>query len=509
MQTVQRMVASPANAEVQHDGCFALLKIANGSATRKKAVIVAGGPAAIVAAMQQHAADANVQRGGCFALMAIASGDATCNQAVMHTGALAAIVAAMKLHAADANVQRGGCFALRALANGGDDKGKRAVMDAGGPAAIVAAMKQHVASAEVQCGGCDALGAVAYGDATCDQALVHVLQAQLAAAQEVNARLLADCERARRAALARFIETNDVATPAGVMSIAAGPFTHYSNAYQSALQRCFTTVEIWNAEQPHVTAPFHVEVGMLRQLWAEGGRGRHAGPSQGTLLRGFSLTRIEAIEVPARDREAFYTRIDQTGTRRDVLRCGEVDYGSAAYPNGDRIGEKAAVLARLKARFLPHDKNRQDLVLALHGCSHEAADCICKAGFTVVPLQDRLGRGFYLTTHSEYACLKACRNPPNAAGEHVLIAAFAAPGLTYPVSRTVDYSRPSQMHSDSRLRGQPLQPQFNSHYAFVSAEHNFECMDGARKGYDMDYDELVCEVAAQVLPAYRLYFRAR
>ena len=77
------------------------------------------------------------------------------------------------------------------------------------------------------------------------------------------------------------------------------------------------------------------------------------------------------------------------------------------------------------------------------------------------------------------------------------------------MSRTVDYSRPSQMHSDSRLRGQPLQPQFNSHYAFVSAEHNFECMDGARKGYDMDYDELVCEVAAQVLPAYRLYFRAR
>ena len=201
--------------------------------------------------------------------------------------------------------------------------------------------------------------------------------------------------------------------------------------------------------------------------------------------------------MPARDREAFNTRIDLTGTRRDVLPCGEVDYGSGgAQPNVDRIGEKAAVLARLKARFLPHDKNRQDLVLALHGCSHEAADCICKAGFTVVPLQDRLGRGFYLTTHSEYACLKACRNPPNAAGEHVLIAAFAAPGLTYPVSRTVDYSRPSQMHSDSRLRGQPLQPQFNSHYAFVSAEHNFECMDGARKGYDMDYDELVCDVAA-------------
>ena len=111
--------------------------------------------------------------------------------------------------------------------------------------------------------------------------------------------------------------------------------------------------------------------------------------------------------MPARDREAFNTRIDLTGTRRDVLPCGEVDYGSGgAQPNVDRIGEKAAVLARLKARFLPHDKNRQDLVLALHGCSHEAADCICKAGFTVVPLQDRLGRGFYLTTHSKYACLK-------------------------------------------------------------------------------------------------------
>ena len=81
-------------------------------------------------------------------------------------------------------------------------------------------------------------------------------------------------------------------------------------------------------------------------------------------------------------------------------------------------------------------------------------------------------------------------------------------GMVYPVTRKPDYSRPNDMSTVSKLQGQALQPQFNSHYACVSANDNYQCMDGARNGVTMDYDELVCETAQQVLPAYRLYFRA-
>ena len=90
-----------------------------------------------------------------------------------------------------------------------------------------------------------------------------------------------------------------------------------------------------------------------------------------------------------------------------------------------------------------------------------------------------------------------------------MIAAYVAPGMAYPVSRTPDYAKPKQLRTDSKLRDQALTNQFNSHYAFVSRAHNYQCMDGVRSGVEPDYDELVCESAQQALPAYRLYFRAR
>ena len=116
--------------------------------------------------------------------------------------------------------------------------------------------------------------------------------------------------------------------------------------------------------------------------------------------------------------------------------------------------------------------------------------------------------------YAEYACRYAtgqwasARNPPNAKGEHVMIAAYIAPGMVYPVSRKPDYARPSLLGTDSKLRDKALVNQFNSHYAFVSRRDNFQCMDGVRNGVEPDYDELVCESSQQALPAYRLYFRA-
>ena len=115
--------------------------------------------------------------------------------------------------------------------------------------------------------------------------------------------------------------------------------------------------------------------------------------------------------------------------------------------------------------------------------------------------------------YAEYACryatgvLASAPNPPNAKGEHVVIAAYVAPGMVYPVSRTPDYAQPHQLHTFSKLRDQALKNQFNSHYVFVSGD-NYQCMDGVRNGVEPDYDELVCKSAQQALPAYRLYFRA-
>ena len=89
----------------------------------------------------------------------------------------------------------------------------------------------------------------------------------------------------------------------------------------------------------------------------------------------------------------------------------------------------------------------------------------------------------------------------------MVIAAYVAPGMVYPVSRTPDYARPWDMNTSSQLRDKALVNQFNSHYVFVSGR-NYQCMDGVRSGVEPDYDELVCESAQQALPAYRLYFRA-
>ena len=121
--------------------------------------------------------------------------------------------------------------------------------------------------------------------------------------------------------------------------------------------------------------------------------------------------------------------------------------------------------------------------------------------------------------YAEYACRYAtgewasagAGNPTNAKGEHVVIAAYVAPGMVYPVSRTPDYAKPRQLGTDSKLRDKALKNQFNSHYVCVSRS-DYQCMDGVRDmltGVEPDYDELVCESAQQVLPAYRLYFRAR
>ncbi|EOD18793.1 hypothetical protein EMIHUDRAFT_209374 [Emiliania huxleyi CCMP1516] len=555
--------------EVQRAGCFALRNMAAGCYARKqavmdackRAVVDAGGATAVVAAMGRHAADVELQRAGCGALETMGMAYFGCDafqQAVVDAGGLAAVVAAMGRHAADAKLQRAGCGALQNMAAGRDAR-RQAVVDAGGATAVVAAMGGHAADMELQRAGCDALYNMAEDSDAGKQAVLGAgglaalaerarrraeqralqmqeqreeaerraqasqqgqqgLQQQLTAAQQTNARLQAEIAQLRAAsqsaqasAIDRLVDSSSPG--GGLLSVAAGPLTHFNSQYQGARRRCYSSLDIWRAAGP--ASPFGTEVSMLRRLWAEGGRGRQAGPNQDMLPMGFTLTRIEAIDVPASDRQAFYNLVEQMDSRRSSgTNPGPFN---PIYPGGDRTGEKAAVFAQLRARFLPRDRlQNQNIMLALHGCSHAVADNVCKNGFAVVPYRDEpwFGRGLYLTTYAECACryatgeFKEQPNPPNSAGEHVLIAAFVAPGMVYPVSRKPDYARPSNLTSSSKLKDRALQPQFNSHYAFVSAANNYECMDGARNGAVMDYDELVCGNEVQALPAYRLYFRA-
>lgn len=93
----------------------------------------------------------------------------------------------------------------------------------------------------------------------------------------------------------------------------------------------------------------------------------------------------------------------------------------------------------------------------------------------------------------------------------MVLACWATPGMCYPISRRVDYSKPRQQSTPSKFcetaAGTPLKGQFQSHYVVVERSH-YQCVDRVRNGQVPDYDELVVRHPAQMLPAYRLYFRA-
>ena len=131
------------------------------------------------------------------------------------------------------------------------------------------------------------------------------------------------------------------------------------------------------------------------------------------------------------------------------------------------------------------------------------------------------GKGLYVTTHAEYACAYATGevvagavDPMRAeSGEFVVVACYVAIGMTYPISRAVDYERPDDAASFSRYYTPPGRPAMaldnnhQSHYVAVDAD-NYQCSDGLRRaGVRADYDELVCQSTAQLLPAYKLYVR--
>jgi len=199
----------------------------------------------------------------------------------------------------------------------------------------------------------------------------------------------------RAAAIEQAVHATDTGTQEQ-LSASAAPLVQWTSSYQPT-RPCPSFATIWSADRPTEKGPFSVEVDLLLKLWSEGGLGRQPGPQAYQLPAGDTLTRIEAVSLPAQDRAAFFTWVEQKeGQRHTGQPCFNPEY-----PDGDATGEKAAVLARLNDRFLPRDRlQKQNFLLALHGCSHANADSICKHGFAVVTYRDKpwFGKGLYCTT---------------------------------------------------------------------------------------------------------------
>jgi hypothetical protein len=268
-------------------------------------------------------------------------------------------------------------------------------------------------------------------------------------------------------------------------------------------------------------APDAVEYAMLRELWEAGGpRGR---PNR------FALKRIEVVETE-RQGITFSNKVEDFEIRRMGVGPFTVEFSpdlpAAHQPTvvHDPNGETRAVIERLKRRFAGlAGLQRANALLVFHGCTHDAADNICRTGFASISTTDAgfFGRGIYATTYAQYAAeyargaLTGKANLPNADGEFVVLVAWATPGLAYPVTRDhagadCDYLAGSVSSRFYSNRGEPakaLRSPFDSHYVCIRRD-DYQCMDGMRQGHDVapEYDEIVLGDASQLLPCYRLYF---
>ena len=274
-----------------------------------------------------------------------------------------------------------------------------------------------------------------------------------------------------------------------------------------------------NGVKASLLAPNTVEYAMLQELWEAGGPG--GGPNR------FSLKRIEVIEAE-RQRISFSNKIEDFEIRRTEVGPFAVEF-SPDPPVGNKFGvvhdpngEKRAVIERLKRRFARlAGLRRANALLVFHGCTHDAAHNICRTGFASISTTDAgyFGRGIYTTTFPQYAAEyaagvhKVTPNPPNAGGEHVVLVAWATPGLAYPITRDhagadCDYipgTFASRFYSNEGEPAKALRSPFDSHYVCIRRD-DYQCMDGVRHDVAPEYDELVLGDAAQLLPCYRLYF---
>jgi hypothetical protein len=108
---IRGMAAARIDAEVQQEGCVALLNLSCKNDANQVKIAALGGIEGVVAAMNVHFDNAGVQHRGCMALVNLAGKDA--NQVkIAALGGIEAVVTAMNAHRGSDNVQHYGCCAL-------------------------------------------------------------------------------------------------------------------------------------------------------------------------------------------------------------------------------------------------------------------------------------------------------------------------------------------------------------------------------------------------------------
>ena len=77
-------------------------------------------------------------------------------------------------------------------------------------------------------------------------------------------------------------------------------------------------------------------------------------------------------------------------------------------------------------------------------------------------------------------------------------------GNVYPITRRTDYPDGSDTCTFFGDEGRALKPGFNAHCAAISVDDGYQAATNVPAA---DYDEIVVQGPAQVLPQYRVYFR--
>ena len=113
-------------------------------------------PGPILKCMGEHKADADIQEQGCGAILSLTGHHEANQNAVAKDQGIKLIVMAIGEHKQAIGVQRNACGALVNLSTG-NEKNKAAIAAAGGIVAVVTAMKAHIKDIGVQKEGCGVL----------------------------------------------------------------------------------------------------------------------------------------------------------------------------------------------------------------------------------------------------------------------------------------------------------------------------------------------------------------
>ena len=155
------MCAHLSHTDVQREACLAILNLARSTVDtpgQDEQVVMAGGLAAILKAMNTHSFVAEIQHVGCqvISVLAIASKN---KRAILDADGIKTIVLAMTTHTDNYEVQKDGCITFALMAKG--HASREIIRTVGGIEAVITAMLAHSTNEGVQQYGAKTLAVIA------------------------------------------------------------------------------------------------------------------------------------------------------------------------------------------------------------------------------------------------------------------------------------------------------------------------------------------------------------